>query len=57
MKITEKKLKKIVREEIKNVVKEEDPCWDGYTMVGMKEKNGKKVPNCVPEDEVDNYEG
>ena len=28
---------------------EEDPCWDGYKQVGMKMKNGKKVPNCVPE--------
>ena len=27
-----------------------DPCWDGYEMVGMKEKDGKKVPNCVPKD-------
>jgi hypothetical protein len=25
-----------------------DPCWDGYEQVGMKMKNGKKVPNCVP---------
>ena len=25
-----------------------DACWDGYTAVGMKTKNGKKVPNCVP---------
>ena len=30
-------------------VDEEDPCWDGYVQVGMKKKNGKKVPNCVPE--------
>ena len=22
-------------------------CWDGYTAVGMKTKNGRKVPNCV----------
>jgi len=29
---------------------EEDPCWDGYQQVGMKKKNGKKVPNCVPEE-------
>jgi major membrane immunogen (membrane-anchored lipoprotein) len=27
----------------------EDPCWDDYKQVGMKTKNGKKVPNCVPE--------
>jgi hypothetical protein len=24
------------------------PCWEGYEMVGMKTKNGRKVPNCVP---------
>jgi hypothetical protein len=23
-------------------------CWTGYTAVGMKMKNGRKVPNCVP---------
>jgi len=27
--------------------KEEDPCWDGYEMVGKKNKDGKEVPNCV----------
>ena len=27
------------------------PCWDGYVQVGMKKKNGKMVPNCVPESE------
>ena len=25
------------------------PCWPGYKQVGMKAKNGKQVPNCVPE--------
>lgn len=29
-------------------VAEEDPCWKGYTQVGMKKKNGREVPNCVP---------
>lgn len=24
------------------------PCWEGYVQVGMKMKNGKEVPNCVP---------
>ena len=24
------------------------PCWEGYQMVGMKMKNGRRVPNCVP---------
>ena len=28
--------------------KSNDPCWDGYKKVGMKIKNEKKVPNCVP---------
>lgn len=27
---------------------EDDPCWEGYEMVGFKMKDGKKVPNCVP---------
>ena len=29
-----------------------EACWDGYKQIGMKKKNGKKVPNCVPEEEV-----
>lgn len=28
-------------------------CWSGYKQVGMKEKNGKKVPNCVPVEKMD----
>ena len=24
------------------------PCWPGYKQVGLKKKNGKTVPNCVP---------
>jgi len=26
-----------------------DPCWEGYEQFGMKEKDGKEVPNCVPD--------
>ena len=26
----------------------EKACWSGYKQVGMKDKNGKRVPNCVP---------
>ena len=26
----------------------EDPCWDGYEQVVMKNKGGRQVPNCVP---------
>lgn len=28
----------------------EDPCWDNYEQIGMKTKDGEKVPNCVPKD-------
>lgn len=27
---------------------DKDPCWKGYKQLGMKKKNGKEVPNCVP---------
>jgi hypothetical protein len=27
----------------------DEACWDGYKAVGMKNKGGKQVPNCVPE--------
>lgn len=31
-------------------MKGEDPCWDDYKMIGTKNKGGKQVPNCVPEE-------
>jgi hypothetical protein len=34
-----------------------DPCWKGYTQVGMKKKNGKEVPNCVPSKGVPKAKG
>ena len=43
MKIEEAKKKKDDK-------RKDDPCWDGYKQVGMKKKNGKEVPNCVPEE-------
>jgi hypothetical protein len=36
---------------------EEDPCWKGYTQVGMKKKNGREVPNCVPSKGVPKAKG
>ena len=30
-----------------------DTCWDGYKAKGTKKKNGKEVPNCVKEDELE----
>jgi hypothetical protein len=29
-----------------------DTCWKGYTAVGLKKKDGKMVPNCVPKEEI-----
>jgi hypothetical protein len=26
----------------------ENPCWENYEPRGMKEKDGRMVPNCVP---------
>lgn len=26
----------------------EKACWEGYVQRGMKEKDGKMVPNCIP---------
>jgi hypothetical protein len=43
--------KEIINIEEAEKMKGEDPCWKDYEMVGMKMKNGKKVPNCVPKNE------
>jgi len=46
------KLLKPIRDYLKQ--KESDTkkeaCWTGYKQVGLKKKNGKMVPNCVPEE-------
>ena len=34
---------------LQNILKE--ACWKGYKQIGMKDKDGRKVPNCVPVDE------
>lgn len=33
----------------------DEACWKGYQQYGMKNKNGKKVPNCVPIKEATSY--
>jgi len=30
-----------------------EACWEGYKQVGMKDKGGKMVPDCVPINEND----
>ena len=34
-----------------------DACWSGYTAVGMKMKNGRSVPNCVPKEGLEGAKG
>lgn len=38
---------------IKQIIREilQEKCWKGYKQIGLKDKNGKKVPNCVPIEE------
>lgn len=43
---------KLVRVQTMNEEKNmKNPCWKGYRAYGMKKKNGKEVPNCVPANE------
>jgi hypothetical protein len=49
MKLSKKELKKIIKEEYYSMIYEDKgPCWKGYEQIGMKDKGGKQVPNCVP---------
>lgn len=58
--ITDPKVVKLIRKLIaaakEAAVKEgledpkDNPCWKGYHPVGTKKKNGRTVPNCVPND-------
>jgi len=44
-------------EEVEYVEEKDDPCWKGYTQVGMKKKGGREVPNCVPSKGVPKAKG
>jgi len=33
-------------------IAEDSPCWKGYKQVGMKNKGGRQVPNCVPNESI-----
>jgi hypothetical protein len=49
------KIEKLIETAVKGgdslAVNEDGPCWKGYEQIGMKTKNGKEVPNCVPKNE------
>jgi hypothetical protein len=44
---------KKLRKWLTDVEKLEEACWETHKQVGMKTKNGKQVPNCVPKEESD----
>ena len=46
---TPEKLKKEYNKQKKEMESRGGKCWKGYTQYGMKDKQGKTVPNCVPE--------
>ena len=48
--------KRYYGDKIRENVNEAGPCWKGYKQVGMKEKNGKQVPNCVPVEKAEDME-
>jgi hypothetical protein len=43
------KINKMIK--LLELLSEKAPCWKGYKQIGMKEKDGREVPNCVPIDE------
>ena len=45
-----KTFKKFLEEVKKPTGDLKNACWKGYTAVGTKKKNGRTVPNCVPEE-------
>lgn len=47
IRLNENDIEKLVKK-ILNEGNKKSPCWKGYEAVGMKNKGGKKVPNCVP---------
>ena len=48
--IDARELAKAFKEKYPKLVED---CWAGFKQVGMKTKNGKEVPNCVPEGKED----
>lgn len=44
-----------VREDVDldSLGEDENPCWDGYVMIGTKTQNGREVPRCVPKDSTE----
>lgn len=45
------------KEEVEHIEEDKDPCWKGYKQIGMKDKGGRQVPNCVPKEEYEDLVG
>lgn len=46
--LSEQEEAQVLIDKLKDLFKEDDdPCWEGYEMIGYKMLDGKKVPNCV----------
>ena len=43
---TEKRLAETIFSKLKEA--KSTTCWNGYEQKGMKKKDGRQVPNCVP---------
>jgi hypothetical protein len=39
------------------IAEDANPCWKGYKQIGMKDKGGKQVPNCVPNESITEANG
>lgn len=50
----EKATDRLMKESFKDLL--DEACWKGYKQLGMKDKDGKKVPNCVQESAKTNNE-
>ena len=44
---------KKMRKWLTDIEKLDEACWETHKQVGMKTKNGKQVPNCVPKESED----
>jgi len=46
-------LEQQLNEAKKKTLKNSNPCWKGYHPVGTKKKAGRTVPNCVPNESIE----
>tara|TARA_B100001093_G_scaffold520260_1_gene614036 strand:- start:268 stop:2529 length:2262 start_codon:yes stop_codon:yes gene_type:complete len=55
MKLSRTDAKDLVNAAVRKMLglkEDKDPCWKDYRQLGVKKKNGKTVPNCIPKEEL-----